>query len=58
MAQWLRTPAALLEDLCSIPSNHTKKLTTTCNSSSKRSDDFFWPVQASTHLAYNRDTHT
>lgn len=38
LAQWLQVLVALMEDQCSVPSNHAKQLPTTCNSNSKGSN--------------------
>lgn len=43
MAQWLKTVAVLSGDTHSVPSIHTRRLTTTGNSSSKASRALFWP---------------
>lgn len=40
MTQWLRAPAAILEDLGSVPSTHMA----THNSSSRGSDPLQWPL--------------
>lgn len=40
--QWLKTPAASLADLGSIPNTHIT--THSYNSTSKGSDVFFWPL--------------
>lgn len=42
MALWLRVLDTLEEDLSSISSTHTVHLTTSCKSSSRRSNVPFW----------------
>jgi hypothetical protein len=52
MAQWLRALIAPAEDPSSISNTHTRWLTTICNSSSRRSGAFSWPLWALRSCAY------
>lgn len=47
MAEQLRVFTALAEDLSSVPRTQHEQLTTTYNSSSKRSDALLWPPRTS-----------
>ena len=46
MTQWLRALVVLAEDLGSGPGTHTWQLPDVPNSSSKKPDALFWPLQA------------
>ena len=50
MTKWLRPLAALEGDLGSVPSTHSRRLTTTYNSSSWGSSALFWPLGTSTQV--------
>lgn len=46
MVQWLRVHTALPEDSSLAPSAHLRQFPITSNFSSRKSDTFFWPLQA------------
>jgi hypothetical protein len=64
MAQWLGSPAALPEDVGSIPSTHMVAHNHLyCNSSSMASETLFWPQQVlDVHVRHRvtpkKNTHT
>lgn len=49
-----RTLDALPEDLSSVPSNHIRRSTVTCNSSFRKLDDTFYGMLTHMHM----NTHT
>lgn len=60
MTHWLRVLSALEEDLSSLPSIHSKWLTTICTSSTEGSDILFWSRWVPgnmVHMLLCRHTH-
>lgn len=43
---WLRVPGAMIKGQTSVLSTHIRRPTIACNSSAKRFDTLFWPLQA------------
>jgi hypothetical protein len=50
MAQQLNVHTSLAQDPSLVPSIHIRRLTTACNSSSWRSDAFFWSLWISAFM--------
>jgi hypothetical protein len=57
MSQWLRTCAALMEDLSSVPSHYIGGFTAMCNSSSKRYDALLQTPLTPTLTGTSTDIH-